>query len=258
MADLNSIVFGSDGETASDDEVYEYAEDDSGELLTDEVALRRAVDASLLDTGSAPAVPLVPPSGRRAAARHAAEHAPWNLLDAVLDAFARDAARARALASRAENDDGLFDAFVRARYGAPGPPGARDPGARAARACLEAELLGPALAGAWDRESELLFTFWTAATRGRRADAPSAALYVWPALHALAIKDVAWLDACMSRQRFDELARLAVDAASAPEVLALLEEVEARYDAASDAAGVGAVRGCRRQAGKGTRVRCGR
>ncbi|KAH8043710.1 hypothetical protein JL720_17333 [Aureococcus anophagefferens] len=177
MADLNSIVFGSDGETASDDEVYEYAEDDSGELLTDEVALRRAVDASLLDTGSAPvggdgavlpgteaaaplvslsavpvavapahpatpvvpepvsveeggalgaefggllcapdddaddeaaaggsvpplhvvapgqAVPLVPPSGAPPEYAHAGhappEHAPWNLLDAVLDAFAR-------------------------------------------------------------------------------------------------------------------------------------------------------------------------
>ncbi|EGB10880.1 hypothetical protein AURANDRAFT_62416 [Aureococcus anophagefferens] len=120
-----------------------------------------------------------------------------------LDGAVLDAARARALASRAENDDGLFDAFVRARYGAPEDLRALATLGRAAKlgACLEAELLGPALAGAWDRESELLFTFWTAATRGRRADAPSAALYVWPALHALAIKDVAWLDACMSRQR---------------------------------------------------------
>ena len=110
-------------------------------------------------------------------------------------------------------------------------------GARGARAplggaCLEAELLEPALAGARGLEPDLLLAFWTAATRGRRADAPPATLCAWPALHALAIKDGAWLDASLSRQRLDELARLAADAASAVE---LLGELDARHAAAGDA-----------------------
>ena len=156
------------------------------------------------------------------------------VLDRDVDGAALYAARALALAPRADDDDGLFDAFVRARYGAPEDLRALATEARAAKlgACLEAELLEPALAGARGLEPDLLLAFWTAATRGRRADAPPAALLAWPALHALAIKDGAWLDASLSRQRLDELARLAADAASAPE---LLDELDARHAAAGDA-----------------------
>ncbi|EGB11522.1 hypothetical protein AURANDRAFT_70945 [Aureococcus anophagefferens] len=200
-------------------------------------ALDGALDAFAaapeLDVASALAV-----VGARAAAAPlgaAAAAAFQRVLDRDVDGAALDAARALALAPRAEDDDGLFDAFVRARYGAPEDLRALATEARAAKlgACLEAELLEPALAGARGLEPDLLLAFWTAATRGRRADAPSAALLAWPALHALAIKDGAWLDASMSRQRLDELARLAADAASAPELL--LDELDARHAAAGDA-----------------------
>ncbi|KAH8076534.1 hypothetical protein JL721_540 [Aureococcus anophagefferens] len=168
------------------------------------------------------------------------------VLDRDVDGAALDAARALALAPRADDDDGLFDAYVRARYGAPEDLRALATEARAAKlgACLEAELLEPALAGARGLEPDLLLAFWTAATRGRRADAPPAALCAWPALHALAIKDGAWLDASLSRQRLDELARLAADAASAVE---LLGELDARH-AARDADPTSA-RGCGRRRG---------
>ncbi|KAH8095792.1 hypothetical protein JL720_3119 [Aureococcus anophagefferens] len=170
----------------------------------------------LLDVASALAVV-------SARARRGAAAAFQRVLDRDVDGAALDAARALALAPRADDDDGLFDAFVRA-YGAPGPPGARDEraprsSARASRPnCWSPRSPGP---GASSRTCSS-----RSGPRRRAAGAPARRprRCAWPALHA-AIKDGAWLDASLSRQRLDELARLAADAASAVE---LLGELDAR------------------------------
>ncbi|KAH8062491.1 hypothetical protein JL722_3409 [Aureococcus anophagefferens] len=123
----------------------------------------------LLDVASALAVvSAAAPLARRAAAFQ-------RVLDRDVDGAALDAARALALAPRADDDDGLFDAYVRARYGAPEDLRALAIEARPARRVPRGRIVGARARRGPGLEPDLL-AFWTAATRGRRADAASGAL----------------------------------------------------------------------------------